>query len=347
MARQNYFKLGLFVLASGATLLLMLFLLGGRSLLQPKYTVETYFNESVSGLAVGSPVKFRGVPVGQVSDISIASDRYQTGLTITQRTPYVLVRIQLTGVTADIFDQLQDAVQAGLRIQTRLAGITGQLYLSLDLLDPIKNPALPIAWKPEYPYIPAAPSATNRIIANAQSFLADLDKAEIAQLGQNLNRLVVSLGTRVDEADVRQLTEEALVTLKSVRATVGRIDKLVDGSGLDETLRHAQRATARAETILSDPAFDSIPRDIAAITQRTRVLVDQPQLDQMIQSANNLLARLDGLVGATQYDARAAIEDLRISMENLRVVSESARRYPAGLLFGDPPSPVLPRAEKK
>jgi paraquat-inducible protein B len=347
MARQNYFKLGLFVLASGATLLLMLFLLGGRSLLQPRYMVETYFNESVSGLAVGSPVKFRGVQVGQVSEISIASDRYQTGLTLTQRTPYVLVRMQLIGVSPDIFDQLQDAVQAGLRVETHLAGITGQLYISLNLLDPVRYPPLPVSWKPDYPYIPSAPSLSNRVVANVEHFLADLDKAEIAQLGQNLNRLVVSLGTRVDEAQVQQLAEEALVTLKSVRATVGRIDKLVDRSGLDETLRHAQRATARAETILSDPAFDSIPRDLAAITQRTRVLVDEPQLDQMIQNATKLLARLDGLVSATQYDARAAIEDLRVSMENLRALSESARRYPAGLLFGDPPSPALPTAEKR
>ena len=347
MARQNYFKLGLFVLASGATLLLMLFLLGGRSLLQPRYTVETYFNESVSGLAVGSPVKFRGVPVGQVSEISIASDTYQTGLTLLQRTPYVLVRMQLIGISAHIFNQLQDAVKAGLRVETHLAGITGQLYVSLSLLDPVRSPPLPVSWKPDYPYIPSAPSTSNRIVANVEHFLADLDQAEIAQLGQNLNRLVVSLGTRVDEAQVRQLAEEAVVTLRSVRATVGRIDKLVDRSGLDETLRHAQRATARAETILSDPAFDSIPRDLAAITQRTRVLVDEPQLDQTIQSANRLLVRLDGLVGATQYDARSAIEDLRVSMENLRVLSENARRYPAGLLFGDPPTPVLPAAETR
>jgi ABC-type transporter Mla subunit MlaD len=347
MAHQNYFKLGLFVLASGATLLLLLFLLGGRSLLQPRYTVETYFNESVSGLAVGSPVKFRGVPVGQVSEITISSNRYQTGRTLVEKTPYVLVRIQLVGISAHDFEQLQQAVDAGLRVQTHLAGITGQLYLSLDLLDPRKNPALPISWKPDYLYLPSAPSASNRIVANVEHFLADLDRAEISQLGQNLNRLVVSLGTRVDEADIRQLTDEALVTLKSLRATVGRIDKLVDRSGLDETLRHARRATARAETILSDPAFDSIPGDIAAVAQRTRVLVDEPQLDQMIQSANKLVARLDGLVGATQYDARAAIEDLRVSMENLRALSASARRYPAGLLFGDPPSAVLPTAEKR
>jgi paraquat-inducible protein B len=347
MAHPNYFKLGLFVIASGATLLLMMFLLGGRSLLQPKYVVETYFNESVSGLAVGSPVKFRGVPVGQVSEISISSNRYETGRTLVEKTPYVLVRIQLAGMSAHDFEQLQQAVDAGLRVETHLTGITGGLYLSLDLLDPIKNPALPISWKPDHLYVPSVPSASNRIVANVEHFLADLDKAEIAQLGHNLNSLVVSLGTRVDEADVRQLTEEALVTLKSLRATVGRIDKLVDRSGLDETLRHAQRATVRAETILSDPAFDSIPRDIAAITQRARVLVDQPQLDQMIRSANQLLARLDGLVGASQYDARAAIEDLRVSMENLRALSESARRYPAGLLFGDPPNPVLPAMEKR
>jgi phospholipid/cholesterol/gamma-HCH transport system substrate-binding protein len=51
------FRLGLFVILTIATLLAVLFILGGRSLFQPTLTIETYFNESVSGLDIGSPVK--------------------------------------------------------------------------------------------------------------------------------------------------------------------------------------------------------------------------------------------------------------------------------------------------
>jgi paraquat-inducible protein B len=340
MARQNYFKLGLFVVVSVAALAAMLVLLGGRSLFERKYIVETYFNESISGLTVGSPVEFRGVPMGKVTEISIASNRYEPGRPIVERAPYVLVRMELTGIDPAAFGQLQDAVKAGLRVQTQLAGITGQLYLSLALLDPATHPAVPVSWKPEYPYVPSAPSTSNRMIENVERVLSDLQHAKVGELAQNVNRLTLALETRVNEIPARQIGQETLVTLKSVRSTIARFERLVDESGLDATLRNAQRATARAEAILSNPAFDSVPGDIAALTERTRSLVDDARVGEVIINANRLLARLDELVGATQDDARASVEDLRASMDNLRALTESARRYPAGLLFGDPPPPV-------
>jgi paraquat-inducible protein B len=347
MARQNYFKVGVFVVVSVAALLTMLALLGGRSLFERKYIVETYFNESISGLTLGSPVEFRGVPLGTVTEISIASNRYQPGRPIVERAPYVLVRMALSGIDPAAFGQLQDAVKAGLRVQSRLAGITGQLYLSLALLDPATHPGIPVPWKPDYPYIPSAPSTSNRIIENVERVLADLQQAKIGELVQNLNRLTVALETRVDDIPAKEIGHETLVTLRSVRSTVARFDRLIAESGLDATLRSAQRTTARAETILSNPAFDSVPGDVAALTQRTRSLVDDPRVGEVIVNANRLLVRLDGLVDATGDDARASIEDLRAAMDNLRALTESARRYPAGLLFGDAPPPVrLPGADR-
>jgi phospholipid/cholesterol/gamma-HCH transport system substrate-binding protein/paraquat-inducible protein B len=340
MGRQNYFKLGLFVVVSVAALLTMLALLGGRALFERKYIVETYFNESISGLTVGSPVEFRGVPLGKVTEISIASNRYEPGRPIVERAPYVLVRMELRGIDPAAFGQLQDAVKAGLRIQAQLAGITGQLYLSLALLDAGTHPLLPVPWKPEYPYIPSAPSTSNRIIENVERVLSDLQQAKIGELAQNLNRLTVALETRVNEIPAGKIGHEALLTLSSARSTIARFDRLIGEGGLDATLRNAQRATARAEAILSNPAFDSVPNDIAALTQRTRSVVDDPRLDQVIVNANRLLVRLDELVGSTEDDARASVEDLRASMDNLRALTESARRYPAGLLLGDPPPPV-------
>ena len=61
-------------------------LLGVGTVFEKTSLVETYIDESVQGLDVGSAVKFRGVPIGKVEKISLTSAEYAT------RKRYVLVR---------------------------------------------------------------------------------------------------------------------------------------------------------------------------------------------------------------------------------------------------------------
>ena len=66
---RRHIRLGLFVVISVAILAAVLFVLGGREFFQPTFTFETYFDQSIAGLDLGAPVRFRGVPLGQVSEI--------------------------------------------------------------------------------------------------------------------------------------------------------------------------------------------------------------------------------------------------------------------------------------
>jgi len=74
-AQTNVAKLGLFVLAGTVALLGAAWYLGIRQFQRETRDVYTYFNESVQGLEIGSPVKFRGVLIGSVADITVAPDK--------------------------------------------------------------------------------------------------------------------------------------------------------------------------------------------------------------------------------------------------------------------------------
>jgi phospholipid/cholesterol/gamma-HCH transport system substrate-binding protein len=208
---KRYVRLGVFVFIAVVVAAAILFILAGRSLFQPTFTFETYFNQSVAGLEIGSPVRFRGVPMGQVTAILTSAATYEADVPLEKRRGYIVVRAKVTGTTTQVKQWKQEEdemVRKGLRVQTQLAGITGQQYLGLDLLDPKKYPPLPFDWTPEYPYVPSAPSRIPEIIAGVQTFLASLNEAKVRDLGQNLNKLVVDLDKKVEELPVGELSAE-------------------------------------------------------------------------------------------------------------------------------------------
>src|SRR5580700_6513565 len=80
-APTNHWKLGLFVVAGFVVSVASIAALGARSLQRETVSYASFFDESVQGLDVGSPVKFRGVAIGSVSVINIAPDHRQVAVT--------------------------------------------------------------------------------------------------------------------------------------------------------------------------------------------------------------------------------------------------------------------------
>src|SRR5262245_30735477 len=74
-------KLGPFIMLTVAMGIAQLFWLAQGRSRRDTFSAVAYFDESVQGLDVGSPMKFRGVPTGVVSDITIAPDRRHVQVT--------------------------------------------------------------------------------------------------------------------------------------------------------------------------------------------------------------------------------------------------------------------------
>jgi phospholipid/cholesterol/gamma-HCH transport system substrate-binding protein/paraquat-inducible protein B len=360
---RRYFRLGLFVILTVAILLAVLFILGGRSLFEPTLTVETYFNESVSGLDIGSPVKYRGIPLGSVSQIASSASLYEQDTPVGQRKAYIVVRMKVASTAVQIEqlrEEVPEYVKRGLRAQTQLAGITGQLFISLDDLGPDLPPELPFDWEPEHLYIPSAPSLTAEIIGNAQKFLASLNAADIDAIAKNLNELVQTLNRKIDNLAVKDISDQAMGLIGDARTTVERVDRILADAPVDEMIERLDRASkqlgdllgdpgikqtldrlasasGRVDTLLADPGLKQTVDNTAALTGSLRDLVEGDGLERTIQNLDQTIARIDALVGDNQYDVRVIIQDLRATADNLRSLSETAKQYPAGVFIGGPP----------
>jgi phospholipid/cholesterol/gamma-HCH transport system substrate-binding protein/paraquat-inducible protein B len=340
---KRHARLGMFVVVTLSALVAVLFALGGRTLFQPVFIFETYFDESVAGLEIGAPVRFRGVPLGRVTEILTSAATYERDAPMDRRRAYIVVRAKVD-FSAEEADQLKrEAVQMvkrGLRVQTHLAGITGQQYLSIDILDPARYPPLEFEWTPKYPYLPSAPSLTGEIISNAQSFIAHLSEADIKSLSANLNALVVNLDRKIGDVPVAELAANVDQLLRTANSTFARIDRIIAAAPIDQTLTKLDSSATRIDALLADPALKQSVDNVAAISGRLRKLADDGDLDRVVKRVGDAAERLDALIGENQYDARVIVQDLRVTADNLRVLSESLKRQPAGILWGGPPDQV-------
>jgi len=339
----RYVRLGMFVVVSLCVLTAVLFLLGGRKLFQPAFEFETYFNESVSGLELGAPVRFRGVPLGQVSEILTSAATYERDAPLDSRREYIVVRAKVNVSAEEVKQLKRDAahmVKRGLRAQTQLAGITGQQYLAIDFLDAEKYPPLEFQWTPKYTYVPSARSRTGEIIANAQAFLASLNEADVKTLARNLNTLIVDADRKISELPLAELSTQAGGMLKNANATIERIDRILAAAPIDHTLRKIDSAATRFDGLLADPGFKQTVDNATAISGRLRKLADDGDLDRMVKGIGDTAERLDAFIGDNQYDVRVIVQDLRVTADNLRVLSETVKRYPAGVLIGGPPEKI-------
>ena len=321
---KRHYRLGLFMVVSVTALAVLLFLLGGRKLFQPTYTFETYFAESVAGLEVGAPLRYRGVPLGEVAEIVDSAAEYERDVPLAKRRSYIVVRARVSLSAVEALQVERDApelIKLGLRAQTQLAGITGQQFLALDYLDPAKYPPLEFDWTPKHQYLPSAPSRTGEILAKAQVFLANLSEVDIKKLDENLNELLVNLNDKVGELPVAQLSADAHDVLRNANATLVRAQPLV----------------ADLKQSVDNPAV---------ITRSLRGVADRGELEHTITHIDETIERLNGLMADNQYDVRLIVRDLRKTVENLRELSATIKRYPAGALIGGPPERVRLPVEK-
>lgn len=346
MARLTYFKIGLFVIGATIIGIIGVVVLGVGAILQKKALVETYIDESVQGLDVGSAAKFRGVPVGRVEQISLTSAEYAT-----QR-QYVLVRIS---ITSNVFQfplndpasaELKRELERGFRVRLAPQGLTGVAYLEMDYLEPERNPPLEIDWRPLYPYIPSTRSRITQLSEAVERILNNIGDINISQLSESIEKSLAAMTKLAESADLEKVGTQANALLAEVRDTNRQINALVSNPDLKSALADAAVMTGRARALV-ERAEKPVDRMLAELPQASESLSrfakrldavsgDLPEAGTQVRQ---VLQRLNRLVSAQQRDIEQTVENLRAAAENMKQITDDSKRYPAQILFGAPPPP--------
>jgi phospholipid/cholesterol/gamma-HCH transport system substrate-binding protein/paraquat-inducible protein B len=327
-SEAKYFKLGLFVLSAVAIGVAAIVVLGAGTLLKKRFTVETYMDESIQGLDVGAPVKYRGVRIGELAKVDFVTKVYgvqsaQIRLLMNFNTD-ASPRVMQAGPVAAI----QELSEKGMRVRLASAGLTGGVYLELDMMEPKEHPPTEITWTPEYPYMPSVQSTGSRLTTHVETILEQIEKMRLDQVAEKVSALVTDLdkvmkGVEPALSEIRGLAASAEGLVKDTRKVV------TDDIGKElKALVISTRELLEKEVT---PAFKSIR------TSSDRLPGTFDKVDGTLEKINVTLRRIDRTLAEDAGSLDEAMDNLRVMTQDLRELTSQVKRYPATVLFGEAP----------
>lgn len=277
----QYYRLGIFVLIGAAALVSLVLIFGARNLFSKTMTVETYIKESVQGLDVGAPVRFRGVRMGQVSYIGLSGNIYEKDIPRSERKQYVVVRMEITRTDSDEESKayLEKLVHDGLRAQIRGQGITGINYMELDFVkDPSNLRVLPYEWTPDYLVIPSQPSPVNILLDNVEDALKNFNRMNLAETQQKVDTLLSNLNGMVAGTDGKNSgLNNAVTELNQLLVKVNHATNNQELKVMVEQLT--------GSIIVLRQTLTSMQGDLAVSADNVRQITDN--VNDLSQKANN------------------------------------------------------------
>jgi paraquat-inducible protein B len=203
-----------------------------------KYVLN--FTETVRGLTVGAPVDFRGVQVGEVTDIQLWYDPDHNKITVPVTITIDYGRLAFKGnvetpeqISAARVERTDYFVKQGLRAQLQTGSLlTGQLFISLDFF-PDATPFV-MDWNAKIPDLPTTPSTIGELKLRITSILKKVDAmmTQVKELSYKLNHQI--------EPELSDTLKQATQTLATVQ------DALENDSPLQQDLQTALREVAKA-----------------------------------------------------------------------------------------------------
>lgn len=237
---SNHWKLGLFVVVGAVAAVAMVGVLGALSLNPELGHYVSYFDESVQGLEVGSPIKFRGVTIGSVGRIDVAPDHRHVEVEVDLRKA-ALARLGLDVAAGPVArgsaKKLEQAID--LRAQLASSGVTGVKFLQLDFFAVADNPPPVLPFPVPHNYIPA----TSSMIKDLEDSLVDTMSA-LPEIAASAARILVRMDQLVSEANDMMQSMQLPAAVADLREMVTRINVLLaDLEGEKGLIQSVQRAS--------------------------------------------------------------------------------------------------------
>ncbi len=317
---------GMFVL--GALLLFIVGFLsfGGSNIFSKPARFVIYFDESVSGLDPGAPIKFYGVRVGRVAAVSARFDentRKALVQTICEINRNVIT--DTNGRTVDLTKsaELQTLIDRGLRAKLNFTGITGLLFVELNIEDPKEYPAIARYASETLPVVPAIPSPIAEVQASIVEIVANIKQVDFAGIAKDVKTLLASTNQKVAELDLKALTDR-------IGGAADAVTTLVSSPETKQTMTNLNAAIAELRTTLA-----SIEGQVGPVSEELKATLASAQTAlKSIDATANTTQRFVAAQGNVGDELTQALRQLGDAAAALERLADTLERNPSSLIVG-------------
>jgi paraquat-inducible protein B len=320
------FVIGALVLAVAAVMVI-----GSGKFLAKTVSLVMYFEgSSVKGLNIGSPLMFRGVKVGSVTDVRLLFDPATLKFLIPVYVQLDTSKIELAAggsVRPKEGQYLKELVDKGLRAQLESQSfVTGQLMINLDFFP--DKPARFVGLEKHTAEIPTVPSTFEQISKDIQNLPWKELFESARSTVEGIDKVVNSPATISAIKNIDQTFAEATQALKTVNEELKGVMEEIKPilANIEETTVSLRASAAKVDNALTGE--NGVPAQL----EKTFAV-----LRAALEKADSTLEKVEEMAGENSFLALQAshtMNELNKAVRATRALADYLERHPEALIKG-------------
>jgi phospholipid/cholesterol/gamma-HCH transport system substrate-binding protein len=307
------FIIGLFVLIGSSVLVGSIFWLGANEFFKTRNFYLSYFEGSIQGLENGSAVKYLGIPVGNVNDISISPDGR-------------LVELKIQ-IDPDM------KITPDMRIKLEYSGLAGGKFLQIFIPDSSTYLAkVKYSFIPKYPVIPSAPSGFDEIASTTKEVLDEMMKIEFGKISTEMVELLASMNAVFQDKNLSLTMSNLQTASKNLSTLFNQLDTTqVIGNFIGTSYDIANSAEELVQTVTTlKTKIQTI--EVAGFLDKV-----YGNYDSTMNQMNGMIRKLSSRSDLMLISLNSLIEDIRKSNHELKNTIQGISDDPSNIFLVHPP----------
>jgi ABC-type transporter Mla subunit MlaD len=320
--------IGVFVLVGAALLVALVLWLGAARFFKEFNIYTTYFQSSVQGLEAGQPVKYQGVPIGNILSLRVAPD----------------------GKLIEVNFRLDKKIQISdsMRIRIEMASLAGSRYL---LLFYPQNPQQLYhypdisALAPEHPVIRSAPSSIEEMQVSLNEAINNVLAIDTRGISIESVRALRAIAQTMENEELAQIIRNVNRSSKALTHVLGAADTARLVNDVDRVIGDVQQ-TSQTMILVSESLLKTaqkLERITARVEQDVEKLDISRRADEVVSRYDSTMVNVTKTVTSVGRRTETSLSDIRTLIQELKATSRDFRRSarmlndnPGQLLFAEP-----------